>query len=141
MARPRNLEAQSQDYSEQVNVGRDFIPPAPVVRAAPFTESFSTWVETKLSYPREVFKGDFYRITGGQEEHYKLLRNGWVDERAEDHPYKPWTSSPEALEVARQGLERLNEEKSKALAAKTPQVTQDHVAAMIEKAFSEKMSQ
>ncbi len=133
MARQKSADTSIEESSEETTVRRDSFP------AVPFTESFSTWVETKLSYPREVFKGDYYRITGGQEEHYKLLREGWVNERAEDHPYTPWTASPQALEVARKGIERLNAEKQAALATQTPQVTKDHVAQMIQDALAGKL--
>ena len=74
------------------------------VAAPPFTVPFRDWAETKLPYPREVYKGEYYRMTGGQEDHFKLLRDGWVDDLPAGHPYKPWTASPEAQALAKRGL-------------------------------------
>jgi hypothetical protein len=107
------------------------------VAAPPFTVPFRDWSETKLSYPREVYKGQYYRITGGQEDHFKLLRDGWVDDLPAGHPYKPWTSSPEAEAAAKRGLAELRARQSADASKKTPEVTRDLIAEMIEKKFAE----
>lgn len=112
-----------------------FIPPP----APAFTLSFHDWAETKLSYPREVYKGDYYRLTGGQEDHFKLLRAGWVDDRPMDSEYKPWTASPESHALAQRGLADLRAKAAAEAAKQIPTVSKDYVAEMIEKAFQEKM--
>lgn len=106
----------------------------------PGLAAFAVWSETKLNYPREVYNDEYYRLVHGQEEHYGLLRSGWMDEKPEDHPYAPWTSSPEMLELARKGIERLKAQKDAEDAAQTPKVTTDLVSAMIEKQLAERMA-
>tara|TARA_R110000868_G_scaffold116700_1_gene310423 strand:- start:221 stop:601 length:381 start_codon:yes stop_codon:yes gene_type:complete len=107
----------------------------------PFTTSFHDWAETKLSYPREIYKGEYYILTGSQEDHYKRLRAGWSDERPDDHPYKPWTSSPEAQQLAQRGMNDLRAKRAAESAEKTPTVTKDLIAQMIEDKFKKELGQ
>lgn len=102
--------------------------------------SFKDWSETRLNYPREVFSDEYYRLVYGQEEHYKALTEGWVEDRADDHPYAPWSSSPEMVAKAAHGIALLKAQKAAEDAAQTPKFTTDLVAAMIEKQFAERMA-
>jgi len=45
--------------------------------------------------PTELFKGDRYRVSHSREEIEVLLKQGWVLDRPEGHPYIPHTA-PEA---------------------------------------------
>jgi hypothetical protein len=123
----------NQEEFEAVQSAPAYVPPAP----PPFTVPFRDWAETKLAYPREVFKSEYYRITGSQEDHYKLLREGWSDDRPSNHPYKPWTSSPDAVALAKRGIAELRAKASAEASKKTPEVTKDLIAEMIEKKFAE----
>lgn len=44
--------------------------------------------------PFEMYKDDHYRVVHCEEEVAKLTKEGWSDERPENHKYLPWSAHP-----------------------------------------------
>ncbi len=51
-----------------------------------------------MSYPKQLFRGDKYRVVWGSEEHYQVKQEGWGDQK--DPDAEPRVESDESYEAS-----------------------------------------